>query len=66
MDEMERCTQQARLFYRRRGVFVDERSVRMRHKCGVRWAWSITWAPPRMSIGLPQQRNPCTDCKSAQ
>jgi len=36
MDEMERRTQQARRFYRRRGVFADMGSMRVRHACGVR------------------------------
>jgi len=39
---MERRTQQARQCYRRRGVFAGMRSVRVRHACGVRWAWRIT------------------------
>jgi len=43
MDEMKRRTQQARRFYRRRGesVFAGMCSVRVRHVCGVRWAWPI-------------------------
>jgi len=45
MDEMERRTKQARRFYRRRGEsYADMRSVRVRHACGVRWAWRITAA----------------------
>jgi len=44
MDEMKRRTQQARRFYRRRGesIFAGMRSVRVRHACGVRWAWRVT------------------------
>jgi len=42
MDEMERRMQQACPFYRRRGEFAGMRSVRVRHACGVRWAWRIT------------------------
>jgi len=36
MDEMERRTQQARRFYRRRGesVFASIHSVHVRHACG--------------------------------
>jgi len=41
----------------------------MRSACGVQRAVGLAdyrWALPRISIVLPQQRNPCTDCKSAQ
>jgi len=42
-DETERRTQQARRFYRRRGESSPGmHSVRVRHACGVRWAWRIT------------------------
>jgi len=67
MNEMERRTQQARRFYRRRGesVFAGMRSA---WHCVLR-AVGLTdyrWALPRISIVLPLQRNPCTDCKYAQ
>jgi len=47
---MERRTQQARQFIAgeaARGVFAGMRSVglRVRHACGVRWAWRITAGP---------------------
>jgi len=53
MDEMERRTQQARRFYRRRreSVFAD-----MRNACGARRAVGLAdyrWALPRISIVLP-------------
>jgi len=41
---MERRMQQARRFYRQRGesVFAGMHSVRVRHACGMWWAWRIT------------------------
>jgi len=38
----------------------------MRSACGMRWAWRIAAGLCHAFLVLPQQRNPCTDCKSAQ
>jgi len=67
MDEMERRTQQARRFYRLRGesVFAGMRSAWHCVRRAVGLA-DYRWALPRISTVLPQQRNPCIDCKSAQ
>jgi len=48
-----------------RGVFASMRSAWhcVRRVVGLA---DYRWALPRISIVLPQQRNPCTDCKSAQ
>ena len=45
-----------------RGVFAGMRSA---WYC-VRWAWRITAELCHTFLVLPQQRNPCTDCKSAE
>jgi len=55
MDEMERRTQQARRFYRRRGESSPACVVcvwGMRAACGGRLAY-YRWALPRISIVLP-------------
>ena len=63
---MERRTQQARRCYAlTRGVFAGMRSA-WHSACGVRWAWRITAGLCHAFLVLPLQRNPCTDCKSAQ
>jgi len=36
----------------------------MRSACGVQWAWWITTGLCHTFLVLPQQRSPCTNCKS--
>jgi len=52
MDEMERRTQQARLFIAGRGVFADMRSAWHRVRRAVGLA-DYRWALSRISIVLP-------------
>jgi len=69
MDEMERRTQQAHPFYCRRGECSPACIMcvcSMRAACGGPGGLAYRWASSRISVGLPWQRNPCTDCKSAQ
>ena len=36
-----------------RGVFAGMRSVRVRHACGVQWAWRITAVPQKLQFWGP-------------
>jgi len=65
MDEMEGRTQQARRFYPWPGKSLPACVVRAT-ACGGPGRLPITAGLCHAFLVLPYQRNPCTDCKSAQ